>query len=289
MINADLSRYDEWFKKMHNFDDYLQEKGQVPNAKEPDDPLCNPYTFYHHQEGTPVWSIMSQSPERFKTFQAGMAGIDLAIPVTGHFDFSMLKNTPDEDTRGVIQLIDVGGGRGAVLKTILDTYNDLKPQYCVLQDLAPVIALSNTDGLLPQEVRRMEHDFTTEQPLKGTLFFLLITSALFTNIHTGAKAYFMRMIMHDYADPVCIGILKNLAKAMTLESRVLICDMVIPSRVGELDFPAAVLDQAVMTMGGKERTREGFSKLLEAAGLELVEVWRAPGVPGGCVEGRLKR
>lgn len=98
----------------------------------------------------------------------------------------------------------------------------------------------------------------------------------------------MRMIMHDYADKVCIDILSHLAKAMSPDSRVLICDMVLPQRVNEADFPAAVLDQAVMTMGGKERTEEGFTRLLEGAGLEFVKTWRAPGVPGGCVEGKLK-
>lgn len=98
----------------------------------------------------------------------------------------------------------------------------------------------------------------------------------------------MRMIMHDYADPVCINILSQLAKAMAPDSRVLICDMVIPDRVNEATFASAVLDQAVMAMGGKERTEGGFKKILEAAGLELVKVWRAPGVPGGCVEGKLK-
>ena len=97
----------------------------------------------------------------------------------------------------------------------------------------------------------------------------------------------MRMIMHDYADPVCIDILTQLAKAMAPDSRVLIADMVIPERVGEADFPAAVLDQCVMTMGGKERTENGFRAIMKAAGLELVKVWRVPGVPGGCVEGRL--
>jgi hypothetical protein len=111
-------------------------------------------------------------------------------------------------------------------------------------------------------------------------------SAIFT---TGAKAYFMRMIMHDYADPVCVDILSHLARAMSLNSRVLVCDMVLPQRVGEADFPAAVLDQAVMTMGGKERTEAGFKSILESAGIELVQVWRVPGVPGACVEGRLKR
>lgn len=98
----------------------------------------------------------------------------------------------------------------------------------------------------------------------------------------------MRMILHDYADRVGINILKNLAEAMAPDSRVLICEMVLPSRVTEADFPAAVLDQAVMTMGGKERTERGFGKMLEEAGMELVRVWRVPGVPGGCVEGKLK-
>jgi len=99
----------------------------------------------------------------------------------------------------------------------------------------------------------------------------------------------MRMILHDYADPVCIDILTQLSKSMSPSSRVLICDMVIPQRVGEADFASAVLDQAVMTMGGKERTEQGFKSLFEASGLELVKVWKVPGVPGGCVEGRLKR
>jgi O-methyltransferase domain len=106
---------------------------------------------------------------------------------------------------------------------------------------------------------------------------------------TGAKAYFMRMIMHDYADAVCVSILSRLAEAMAPDSRVLIADMVMPQRVGEADFPAAILDQCVMTMGGKERTENGFRAIMEPAGLELVKVWRIPGVPGGCVEGRLEK
>jgi hypothetical protein len=98
----------------------------------------------------------------------------------------------------------------------------------------------------------------------------------------------MRMIMHDYADPVCTHILKQLAEAMAPDSRVLVADMIVPERVGEADFTAAVLDSCVMAMGGKERTEKGFEAIMEPAGLKLVTVWRVPGVPGGCVEGRLK-
>ena len=162
------SRYDEWFKPMHNFDDYLAEKCQLQNAKEPDDPLFNPYTFYRKQEGTPVWTIMSQDPERFQTFQTGMAGIDLAIPVVGHFDFDSLRNSPAEVASRRIQLVDVGGGHGAVLKRILDLHKDsLDPNTCILQDRTEVIALSRANNILPGEVERQEHDFMAEQPVKG--------------------------------------------------------------------------------------------------------------------------
>ncbi|KAK0386964.1 hypothetical protein NLU13_5277 [Sarocladium strictum] len=264
-----LAMYDEWFKKMHAFDDYLEKKG-LEKASEPDDPLHNPYTAYHNQEGTPVWAIMSQDPERFQTFQQGMSGIDLAVPTTGHFDFGKLKNSREDKEKGVVELVDVGGGSGAVLQSILKAHPDLDPGSCVLQDRAEVIELSHKVGVLPAEVKRQEHDFMTEQPIKG------------------AKAYFMRMIMHDYSDHVDVEILSRLAEAMSPDSRVLICDMVLPARVSEADFPSAVMDQAVMTMGGKERTEAGFAKLLDAAGLQLVQTWRAPGVPGACVEAKLK-
>lgn len=115
------------------------------------------------------------------------------------------------------------------------------------------------------------------EPLQLTLFDRL-----------GAKAYFMRMILHDHCDAVATQILSHLGGAMSHDSRVLVCELVLPPRVGEADLGATVLDQCVMSIGGKERTEEGFRKIFDAAGLDLVKVWRAPGVTGACVEGRLK-
>lgn len=43
-----------------------------------------------------------------------------------------------------------------------------------------------------------------------------------------------------------------------------------------------------MIMGGKERIEEGFRKIFDVVGLELVKVWRVLGVFGGVVEGRLR-
>jgi hypothetical protein len=253
---------------MYNFDDYLVARSQLTSAREPSDPTHNPYTWSHKQDGTPIWAIMAQDPEKIQAFQIGMSGIDIAIPVVGHFDFNLLKSPAGQAGH---ELVDVGGGHGATLSQILKAYPGLDPAKCVLQDLPDVIELARSSGVLPAQTQVQAHDFRTAQPVKS------------------ANAYFLRMIMHDYADPVCVEILSKLAEAMGPDSRVLICDMVIPQRVGEADFASAVLDQCVMAMGGKERTQKGFAGLFEKAGLELVKVWRVPGVPGACVEGRLKR
>lgn len=151
---------------MHNFDEYLVSKGKY---EEPQDPLYNPYTAYWKQEGTPVWSIMMQNPERFQTFQTGMAGIDVAIPVTGHFDFSTLKNDSSDTENATIELVDVGGGEGTVLNKILEAHPELSPKNCMLQERPEVIQLARSKKTLPGDVQLVEHDFMTEQPVKGTL------------------------------------------------------------------------------------------------------------------------
>ncbi|KAF5703046.1 O-methyltransferase B [Fusarium globosum] len=246
-----LAMYDEWFKHMHNFDDYLVSKGKY---EEPQDPLYNPYTAYWKQEGTP-------HPQ---------------------------NESPDTDN-ATIELVDVGGGEGTVLNKILEAHPELSPQNCVLQERPEVIQLAKSKKTLPDDVQLVEHDFMTEQPVKDKLLLPthnLQEPRLIRN--SGAKAYFMRTILHDYADAVGTQILTRLAEAMKPYSRVLICEMVLAPRVGEGDFASAVLDQAVMTMGGKERTEAGFKKMFDASGLELVNSWRVPGVPGGCVEARLK-
>jgi hypothetical protein len=93
--------------------------------------------------------------------------------------------------------------------------------------------------------------------------------------------------MHDYSDANCIKILKRLADAMTADSVVLIADMVLSATTHEADLPAVAMDVAMLVMGGKERSEDGFRKILEPAGLELVKVWRASFGAGALVEARL--
>ena len=77
---------------------------------------------------------------------------------------------------------------------------------------------------------------------------------------------------------------------MSPDSRVLIADQVLTNIITkpELEANVAVLDAAVLVMGGKQRTPEGFREILEQSGLELVKIWMAPLAPAGIVEAKVK-
>ena len=77
---------------------------------------------------------------------------------------------------------------------------------------------------------------------------------------------------------------------MAPDSRVLIADQVLTNIITkpELEANVAVLDAAVLVMGGKQRTPEGFADILEQSGLELVKVWMAAFAPAGIVEAKVR-
>jgi chemotaxis methyl-accepting protein methylase len=69
-------------------------------------------------------------------------------------------------------------------------------------------------ALVPKDmadrVTFMEHDFFTEQPVKG------------------ADVYFLRWILHNWSDKYCIEILRNLAPALKKGARVVVNEFCVP-------------------------------------------------------------
>lgn len=216
---------------------------------------------------------MAQYPDRLKAFQLGFMSQEDSVPVIGFYDFAGLYDAENDGDR--VTLVDLGGGQGQSIAQMLKAFPSLKPDRMVLQDLPEPIAQAEESAgtsSLPKGFKAMVHDFWTPQPVKG------------------AKAYFFRRIMHDYSDENCSKILSHVRDAMAPDSKVLIADMVMPKRVHEADLPAAAMDNCVMVMGGKERTAEGFEKILDDAGLKLEKIWqsREGGAAGNIVEAKLK-
>lgn len=106
----------------------------------------------------------------------------------------------------------------------------------------------------------------------------------FSRINPGAPIYFLRRILHDWAYPSSVSILKNVAEAMDRElpSRLVIAEQVLPTRGVSSD--SALVDFLMMTFTGQERSKKQWEELLGQAGLKVVQFYSAPGTAFGAIE-----
>jgi hypothetical protein len=145
----------------------------------------------------------------------------------------------------------VGGGHGLLLATILAGNPHLKG---TLYDVPNVVA-DACDG-----------------PLKSVMERCTLASGdMFSSVPTGADAYIMKHIIHDWPDDLCIKILKACRKGVNPGGKLLVVDHVI--QPGNDFAPGKFLDlQMLIFPGGCERTEKQFRDLFAAAGWKLSRV-----------------
>jgi tRNA A58 N-methylase Trm61 len=141
--------------------------------------------------------------------------------MTSNSAFSSVAVVNAYDFSSVSKLVDVGGGHGFLLASILAKYGDVKG---VLYDTPAIVA--EAGNLLK------EHGVTDRCETAGGNFF--------ESVPTGGDAYIMKHIIHDWNDEQCIAILQNCRKAMTDGGKVLVVEMVVPE--GNEPSPAKFLD-----------------------------------------------
>jgi len=192
-----------------------------------------------HATGRSVFDHLRDHPdeaERFHAFQAEVArrGRDALLASGG---------LPTSGT-----VVDVGGGRGALLAALLETAPAL---HGTLFDLPEVIAgVSRPD--LGDRLTLAAGDFFREVP-------------------AGADAYLLSHVLHDWPDSRAARILERVAAAATPTSRVLVIENVRPRSGGGLLL--AYLDlQMLAAWEGRERTLDEYRDLLRGAGLALTDV-----------------
>ena len=164
-----------------------------------------------------------------------------SVAVVNAYDFSSIS-----------KLVDVGGGHGFLLASILAKYGSLKG---VLYDTPAIVA--EAEKLLK------EHGVTGRCETAGGDFF--------TSVPSGGDAYIMKHIIHDWNDEQCVTILQNCRKAMTDGGKVLVVEMIVPER--NEPSPAKFLDlQMLQLCPGCERTEKEYAELFAKAGLKLTRI-----------------
>lgn len=161
------------------------------------------------------------------------------------------------DFTGVRQMVDVGGGHGALVAGVLQTYPDLQG---VLFDLPEVVA--NADNVLEGSGIR---DRCT-----------IVAGDFFEKVPADSDLYALKFILHDWSDAECIRILQNCREAMAPSGRVLVIEHVVPDESGPQFAKFLDIHMLVLTSGGRERNRQEFMELFAAAGLQLKRMVPTP-------------
>ena len=191
------------------------------------------FTWFQREENKAEWEIFNRA---MTSFSGGTAPL-----VAQAYDFSRFKT-----------IVDVGGGHGLLLKTILDSAPNARG---ILYDLPGVVEGASDLG------SRIETQ----------------AGSFFDSVPAGADCYVMKHIIHDWSDDQCRQLLKNVASAMDAKGRVVVVDSVMPETPEP--HPAKFMDvnMLAMTEGGCERTEREFAELFASAGLKLAAIHSTPG------------
>jgi hypothetical protein len=194
--------------------------------------------------GAHIFEYFKQNPTEAQIFNDAMTQISMidgpAVADAYNFD-------------GIRSIVDIGGGHGLLLATILKKNPQMKG---TLYEMPHVLEGARNGPLKPVMDR-----------------CTLASGDMFSSVPAGADAYIMKHIIHDWPDDACVKILKACRASVNSAGKLLVVDNVIlPGN----DFsPSKFLDlQMLIFPSGCERTEKQFRQLFAASGWQLNRIIR---------------
>ena len=199
---------------------------------------------FDHVFGEPIFGYFAKNPDASAIFDNAMTSISAA---------EAQATAEAYDFKGIDTLMDVAGGHGLLLATVLRRHKRMRG---VLFDLPHVVAgaaATFARSGIGGRVRIESGDFFKELP-------------------QGADAIMMKHIVHDWDDESATRILQACHRALGRKGKLLIVDPVVPP--GNVPHYGKLLDleMLVLTPRGRERTKAEFTRLLRGAGFRLTRV-----------------
>lgn len=193
--------------------------------------------------GQEVFPYFAGNPEAAKIFDRAMTSLsNLAIKaVVESYDFSDIET-----------LVDVAGGHGRLLATILEKNPTVK-------------------GVLFDQAHVLEGAKDSEQIKALRAQCELVSGDFFASVPAAADGYIMKHIIHDWDDDRALQILKNIKNVMKDGGRVMLVESVITD-TNQPDFGKLLDIEMLVSPGGKERTAAEYKDLFARAGLRLTRI-----------------
>jgi hypothetical protein len=193
--------------------------------------------------GMPFFSYLETNPEYADAFNNAMTGFsELSTDaVVAAYDFAPFRI-----------IVDVGGGHGRLLGAILANTPGAQG---ILFDLPSVV-----EGAAPTLQAAGVADRCT--PVGGSFL---------NSVPERGDAYVLKSVIHDWGDADSIQILRNVRNVIAADGKLLLVEMVLPERASS-HFGMMLDLEMLINVGGRERTRADFARVLSEAGFKLSNV-----------------
>ena len=219
---------------------------------------------YSVKTGKPAFDKVFGMPMFDYLWKNQKAGKEFNEAMTSNSAFASEAVLNSYNFSGASKVVDVGGGHGILLASILKKHPHLNG---ILFEVPAVAeeAKSLIDAYgVANRCERASGDFINSIPAEGDI-------------------YILKHIIHDWDDEQCITILSNCRKALAPGGKVLVIEMVLP--VGNEPSIGKLLDlQMLLFLPGCERTEVEYRALFAKAGLELSKIIPTPS-PFSIIEG----
>jgi SAM-dependent methyltransferase len=192
--------------------------------------------------GSPLFEYLQSNSAAAATFNDAMTDFtrQAALACALAYDFS-----------GIRSAVDIGGGHGALIATILRCYPLMTG---VLFDSAAV---------LQDVVRKFKAGGIEDR-------CLAVPGDFFESIPPGSDAYLMKNVLHDWDDDSAVRILQNCRRALRHDSKLLVIEVVLGTTEDSFEN---LLDLNMLVMsGGHERTEVEYRRLFKNGGFELTKI-----------------
>ena len=198
-----------------------------------------------------AFSQIAKNPEMAAVFDEAMATFApiTSAAVAAAYDFLAFGS-----------VVDVGGGNGALLIGILKANPNLRGVVFDQPHAANIAIKKIAAEGLSSRCQAVGGDFFKEVP-------------------SGADAYVVKHVIHDWDDVRAAAILKNCHRAMGPNGKLLIVEGVYPPRIDQSDVSrgAAANDvNMLVSTGGRQRSEAEFRALYDASGFKLTRIVPTP-------------
>ena len=240
---------------------------------------------FKHANGLDMYEYLNRNQKEGQIFNNAMASLTSSVTplISDMYDFSQFNT-----------IIDIGGGQGVLLSSIL---KDNPKLHGVLFDLPYAIqsAKEHYGGQSANSNEKIKQDISSRCKLVEGDFFKSIPT-------TAADGYIIKNVILNWDDQSAAIILKNCLQAMKDGSsaigsenqtnrkntthKLLIIDTIMPE--GNEPFIGKFTDifMLALTHKGRIRTEEEFRKLLSSSGFEITGIIRShdPSNPFSIIE-----